>query len=104
MSYLQDKKIKRRKFWSIFSLILFLLIIIYFRAGIYRTLAFAASSAFRPVLIAGDKIGDKFGNLGLIFRNKSALKRDNDNLRSALDGFPGRFAYLRNNVGGEEEI
>jgi len=104
MSYLQDKKIKRRKFWSIFSLILFLLIIIYFRAGIYRTLAFAASSAFRPVLIAGDKIGDKFGNLSLIFRNKSALKRDNDNLRSELDGFQGRLANYEAVLGENEEL
>ena len=84
MNYLLDKKIKRKKFFNIALGVLVLVILFYFRSGIFNGLSFMAGGLFRPVLILGNNIGEKFGNLGAYFASKNSLSAENENLKMQI--------------------
>ena len=84
MNYLLDKKIKRKKFFNIALGVLVLVILFYFRSGIFNGLSFMAGGLFRPVLILGNNIGEKFGNLGAYFASKNSLSAENENLKTQI--------------------
>lgn len=81
MSYLLDKKIKRKKFFKIILGIVFLIILFYFRFGIFDGLSNASQIIFRPVLIMGNNIGEKFKSAGSYFASKNALYLQNQKLQ-----------------------
>ncbi|MFA5778182.1 MAG: rod shape-determining protein MreC [Candidatus Paceibacterota bacterium] len=85
MSYLLDKKIKRKKFLNIAIGIVFLIILFYFRAGIFNGLSYITGGIFRPVLILGNNVGERFGNLGVYFASKNSLSIQNRNLQTQLN-------------------
>lgn len=85
MSYLLDKKIKRKKFLKIAFSILFLVILIYFRSGIFNKFSYIAEAVFRPVLILGHNVGGSLSNAQSYFYSKSVLLRDNENLKLQLN-------------------
>lgn len=84
MSYLLDKKTQRKKFLRIAFGVIFLIILVYFRSSIFSGLAYVAGGVFRPVLIAGNNIGEKFKNLGAYFASKKSLFLENENLKSQI--------------------
>ncbi|TSC77659.1 MAG: Uncharacterized protein G01um101424_282 [Parcubacteria group bacterium Gr01-1014_24] len=85
MSYLLDRKIKRKKFLYVVFFAIILLILFYFRLGIFSGLAYASHKIFRPVLILGNNIGEKVSNLGSFFVSKNSLYKQNENLKSQLN-------------------
>ena len=85
MSYLQDRKTKKEKFFKIAAGTLLFLVLFYFRAGIFRGLSFAAGEVFRPVFHLGSKVGGSFVNLGFYFSSKRSLSEENQELKQQLE-------------------
>ncbi len=92
MSYLLDKKEKRKKFLKILFLAAVLLVLFFFRAPISRGLSLAASFVFRPVLWAGGGVGGKFQSLGAYFSSKSSLSREHTSLKLELEDARARMS------------
>ena len=84
MSYLLDKKEKRKKFFKITIWVVVLLVIFYFKAGVFSGLSYVSQGFFRPVLVAGNSVGGKLKNLGAYFVSKSSLFSQNESLQSQL--------------------
>jgi|SRR3989344_2320128 len=85
MSYLLDKKIKRKKVFVIASSILILLALFYFRLGILNGLSYVSHIIFRPVLVVANKLGEKFSSTGSYFVSKDSLYLENAHLKSQLN-------------------
>lgn len=92
MSYLLDKKIKRKKLLHALYFIVACLILFYFRSGILGGFSYVSHKIFRPVLSVGGSVGGKFGNLGSYFLSKSSLYLENQNLKSKLGENEARMA------------
>src|SRR3989344_692271 len=84
MSYLVDKKIKRKKLLQKLLFLVIFFILIYFRSGIIDGASSLAIFVFRPVLVAGNYTGDKFSNLKSYFLFKNSLYLENENLKMKL--------------------
>ncbi|MFA6301146.1 MAG: rod shape-determining protein MreC [Candidatus Paceibacterota bacterium] len=84
MSYLLDKKLKRKKFFNIILGVLAFFVLFYFRVGLWNGFSFVTHSVFRPVLVLGNGIGGKFTNLGTYFTSKNALYAENQKLIAQL--------------------
>ena len=84
MSYLLDKKIKKKKVLNVALVVFLCLVLFYFRIGVFNFLSLIGHSIFRPILIVGNNFGEKLGNLGSFFSAKSALYLENENLKSEL--------------------
>jgi cell shape-determining protein MreC len=85
MSYLQDKKIKRQKYFKIALGIVILVVLYFFRSGIFDRFSFASQGIFHPVLVLGNNLGGKLGNISSFFASKNSLYLQNQNLQSQLD-------------------
>ena len=59
--------------------------VIYFRAGIFRGLSYAANAVFKPVLVFGHNLGNKFSSIGENFRFKRSLINENENLKREIE-------------------
>ncbi|MCE9585427.1 rod shape-determining protein MreC [Candidatus Nomurabacteria bacterium] len=92
MSYLLDKKQKRKKMQNIITGVVFLLFLIYFRVGIFNGFSGITHFIFRPVVILGNNIGGKFSNMGAYFSSKKSLNSENENLKMGLDELNARLA------------
>jgi cell shape-determining protein MreC len=84
MSYLLDKKIKRKKILRIALVVVLLIFLFYFRAGVWRGLSSATHFIFHPVLTLGKNIGNGFSNIGVVFSSKVALTKENEDLKSQI--------------------
>ena len=84
MSYLLDKKSKRKKVLNIAILIFSIAILFYFRVSIFKGLSFAGHSIFRPVFILQNKFSNVFSNLNAAFSFKNSLLKQNENLQLKL--------------------
>jgi len=85
MSYLLDKKIKRKKFFSIVLCVVIVIILFYFRFGIFAGLSSVGQILFRPVLVVGRDIGEKFKSVGSYFISKNYLYNQNQKLQAEVD-------------------
>ncbi len=85
MNYLLDKKTRRNKFFKYILFFVALLVLIYFRSGIFYGLSYVSSFIFRPVLVLGNNIGEKLSNSGSYFYSKNSLLLENENLKSKLN-------------------
>jgi cell shape-determining protein MreC len=85
MSYLLDKKIKRKKIFKIVFCVVVLIILFYFKSGIFSGLSYAAAGLFRPVLIFGNNIGGKMRSAGSYFVSKNSLYLQNQDLQAKLN-------------------
>jgi len=84
MSYLLDKKEKRKKFLKIAIGVVVFLALFYFRSGIFSGFSSISQGVFRPVLVVGNSVGGKFNNFGAYFVSKSSLSSQNESLQSQL--------------------
>ncbi len=85
MSYLLDKKIKRKKLSYIFSFVFLCIILFYFQVGIINGLSYVSHKVFSPILFLGNNIGEKFTSFGSFFISKKSLYLENQDLKSTLD-------------------
>ena len=84
MSYLLDKKEKRKRFSKIAIGIVLLIILFCFRDSLWRGLSKASEIIFHPILILGKGVEGKFGNLGSYFVSKSYLYNQNQKLQAEV--------------------
>src|ERR1035437_5003518 len=92
MNYLLDRKLKRNKFFYGSLFVIILLILIYFRAGIFRGLAYVSHTVFHPVFVLGNGIEGKFRDIGSYFYFKQSLLSQNDNLKQELNQMQSQVA------------
>ncbi len=92
MNYLLDKKIKQKKFIKLIISAVILFIFIYFNSGIFRGFSVVAHFVFRPVLISGNYIGDRFSNINSFFASKKSLFLENEKLKSEIDQMSARVS------------
>lgn len=100
MNYLLDRKIKRKKFFSIVFFVIILLVLFYFRLSIWSGLAYGSHRLFRPLLILGNNLGQKFSGVGSYFVSKNSLDKENENLKLELNKAKARMSNY-NSVLGE---
>lgn len=92
MSYLLDKKLKRKNLNKIIFIIIILFLVFYFRNPIFRGLSFVGHTIARPVLILGNGIENKFSNIGSYFYFKKSLNKENEDLKNQLNGMLARVS------------
>jgi cell shape-determining protein MreC len=106
MSYLLDKKTQRKKIFKIALGVVILFFLFYFRSGIFNGLSYVSQGLFRPVLILGNSVGGKFGNLGSYFISKNSLYLQNQKLQVDLSFDEARMnnydSVVAENVGLKE--
>src|SRR3989338_2093783 len=96
MSYLVDKKIKRKKFFQTIFFVVIFFALFYFRADIMDGASSVGIFIFRPVLVAGNYTGDKFSNLKsyFLFKNSLYLKNEKTSvIVSAILAKPNKSFY-----------
>ncbi|MFZ2149781.1 MAG: rod shape-determining protein MreC [Minisyncoccia bacterium] len=85
MSYLLDRKAKKKKFLIALFCVLFLVVFFYFRNGIWNGFSYVGQKVFRPVIVGGNNVGTRLGNFGAYFYSKQMLLNENEDLRARLD-------------------
>jgi len=85
MSYLLDKSRRRKKNLNIALGVVLLILLFYFRAGLFNKLSRAGHAVFKPVLVIGGDVQEKTKELEIFFTSKSALRRENSDLKAKLD-------------------
>jgi cell shape-determining protein MreC len=85
MSYLLDKKIQRKKFFKIALGVILLIILFYFRVGIFNNLSNVSQKFFHPVLTVGNNLGEKFKSIGSYFVSKNYLYNQNEKLQAEVN-------------------
>jgi cell shape-determining protein MreC len=92
MSYLLDKKSHRKKFFQITLGVVFLIILFYFRVGVWKGLSIASEIIFHPVLLLGRGAENKFQDIGAYFVSKSYLYNQNQKLQAEVSFDDARMA------------
>ncbi len=92
MSYLLDRKIKRKRFFYIGFFAVLFLILFYFRGGVWAGLSYTAHKIFTPVLVVGNNVGDKIEGTSSFFTSKSSLAREVQSLQSKINESESRMA------------
>lgn len=84
MSYLLDKKLKRRKFLN--YLIIFLIVALLFlsRNLIFTGLSKASHFVFRPIVVLGNSLGNSIYSTKSFFVSKKSLLKENENLKNQI--------------------
>jgi len=99
MSYLLDKKAQRNNVIRTAIVVVVLLILIYFRAGIYNGLAYVTQTFFHPLFVVGENVGGKVSELGAYFDSKASLLAENQKLQDELnleEGAVSNYTTLSN--------
>ncbi|MEK7564361.1 MAG: rod shape-determining protein MreC [Patescibacteria group bacterium] len=84
MSYLLDKKNKKRKIIQITFGIIIFLIFFYFRSPVFNALSYATNKIFYPVLHSSNFVSQKVKSISVFFRSKNYLNLENADLQSRL--------------------
>ena len=84
MNYRLDKKNKNNRIKIIIITIIILSFLIYFRSKVYSALSNTSMTIFRPVLVLGDNVGNRFKNISSFFYSKKSLLLENNNLKIQL--------------------
>ena len=92
MNYLLDKKTKRNRQLRVALGIVAIVVLLYFRSGIWSGLSYAGEIIFRPVLVLGQSIGEKLGSAGSYFASKNYLYLENQDLQSRLSREEARIS------------
>lgn len=73
MSYLLDKKVKQKKSLKYFFIIFLFFIVLYFSTGVFNFLGSITHFIFKPIINAGNNLGDNVNNLVDYFSSKKEL-------------------------------
>lgn len=84
MNYRLDKRKQNKNNLRITFFVILLFILIYFRVGIFRSLATVSQFVFKPVLVVGRGVGEKFQGGGGFFSSKNSLLKENEQLKQKL--------------------
>ncbi|MCX6755421.1 MAG: rod shape-determining protein MreC [Candidatus Nomurabacteria bacterium] len=84
MSYLLDKNKKTKKYKKIGAIVFLAIVLVYFRAPVWKGLSVSTHTIFKPVIVFGQFIGGGFSNIGVNFRSKKALVTENENLKNQI--------------------
>ena len=84
MSYLLDKKLKRKKFFLAAIFTFALIAIFYFRVSIFNLLSSASHLIFRPVFILKNNTKEIFSSWSSALRFKNSLLNENESFKSKL--------------------
>ncbi|MFA5751252.1 MAG: rod shape-determining protein MreC [Candidatus Paceibacterota bacterium] len=84
MNYLLDKQNKRKKFLKILLSLFVLFFLIYFRSPIFKGFSYFGSVIFRPVLLMGQNVKEKFSSASVFFLSKENLLEENNKLKYEL--------------------
>ncbi len=84
MSYLLDKKEKRKKIINAVLCIIFLILFFYFRNSVSKGFSYVSQGIFRPFLVIGNGTKQKWNGTIAYFESKRNLDRENQNLRTKL--------------------
>jgi len=84
MNYLLDRKLKKKNPYTYVFFVVLVIVIFYFRTPIFSGLSYVSSAIFRPVLVVGGNIGEKFNGIGGFFSFKNTLIKENEELRNRL--------------------
>ncbi|MFA5840746.1 MAG: rod shape-determining protein MreC [Candidatus Paceibacterota bacterium] len=104
MSYLLDKKIKRKKSLNIALAVVLFVILFYFRSGIFDGFSSATQAIFRPVLILGSGIGGNLGDIVSYFISKESIYNDNQTLKIQISAEEARMANYDSIVKENESL
>jgi cell shape-determining protein MreC len=85
MNYRLDKKNRNKKIKKALIIVLVIFIIFLFRIGIFNGLSYTASTVFRPILVLGNNLGNKFSSIGSGFVFKRILVNENQSLKTQLN-------------------
>ena len=92
MSYLLDKKIQRKKISQITLVVIILVILFYFRVGVWKGLSSVSEIVFHPVFVLGRGVEEKFQNIGSYFLSKNYLYNQNQKLQAEVSFDDARMA------------
>ena len=92
MSYLLDKKIQRNKISKIALGVVFLIILFYFRSGIFNVTSKVSAVIFHPILVLGDNTLEKLSEVGSYFVSKNYLYNQNQKLQAEVSFDDARMA------------
>jgi len=84
MSYLLDKKIKRKKYLHILFGVVFLFILFYFHTPIFNFLSLIATNILKPVLTVGNNINSNISDKEAFIYSKKSLLLENQKLKTEL--------------------
>ncbi|MCX6752991.1 MAG: hypothetical protein NTW62_01425 [Candidatus Nomurabacteria bacterium] len=84
MSYLLDKNKKIKKYKKIGAIVFLAIVLVYFRAGVWKGLSVSVHTIFKPVIVFGQFIGGGFSNIGIEFISKKALVAENESLKNQI--------------------
>ncbi len=85
MNYLQDKRVKSKKYKNIGYFVVVLLILFYFRNGVFNIFSHVTNFVFHPVVTVGHSIGGGLESFGSFFLSRSRLLNENESLRQDLN-------------------
>ncbi len=84
MSYLLDRKNKRKKIAFVASAIIFLGVFLYFRAPIFSFLSAISQQVFKPAIYLKNNLARSFSGWGAVFSSKRSLSAEIDALKLQL--------------------
>jgi cell shape-determining protein MreC len=84
MSYLLDRKNKRKRYLGIAFGVFLVVIIFYFRVSIFGGLSYVSHTIFRPVLVVSTSVKNKFSGTFSFFSYKNTLIKQNQDLEAEL--------------------
>lgn len=85
MNYLLDKKNKKNKYIKIALGVVGFIILFFLKTSIWNGISYMTGSIFRPILVSGNSVGEKFKNIGAYFSYKSSLFKENADLKSRIE-------------------
>ena len=85
MSYLLDRKNKKNNFLKIIIIIILFFLIFYFRTHLSKAFSVSINAIFKPVLIFGNNLGNKFSVINSSVKFKKTLINENLNLKNQIN-------------------
>lgn len=85
MSYLLDRKQKKKKIFSGLGVAVVFMLIFIFKTQVFYGLSFASHVVLRPFWSIENSVSEKFRNLGVYFSSKKSLEREIEDLKAQAE-------------------
>ena len=104
MSYLLDKKEKKKKFYRIAFAIFFLIVFFYFRLSIWSGFSYVSEKLFHPIFVVGNNFEGGLKNIGSYFVSKKSLYIQNQNLEAEVKADDARMSNYNSFVSDDASL